>query len=68
MGNLSFDVTREELIEAFSAAGLGPAEKLPVAHELGETSLMFLVHPTLSSSHIERMAQVVSSVMQRAST
>ena len=34
--------------KAFTERGLGPAERLPVARELGETSLMFLAHPTLS--------------------
>ena len=33
--------------KAFTDAGLGPARQLPVAKDLGETSLMFLVHPTL---------------------
>jgi dTDP-4-amino-4,6-dideoxygalactose transaminase len=44
-----------------------PAHPLPVARELGETSLMFLVHPTLSALHIERTGEVVHSVMQAAS-
>jgi len=44
-----------------------PARPLPVARELGATSLMFLVHPTLSTIHIERTAEVVHSVMQAAS-
>jgi hypothetical protein len=45
--------------KAFTSAGLGPAEPLPVARELGETSLMFLVHPTLSESDMERTVRVV---------
>ena len=34
--------------KAFVAAGLSPCKRLPVARRLGETSLMFLVHPTLT--------------------
>ena len=35
MGNLSFDVTREELIEAFSAAGKVVDAKVPTDRETG---------------------------------
>ena len=45
---------------------LQPSQRLPVARELGETSLMFLVHPTLTESHIQRTAETVSAVMQSA--
>lgn len=43
-------------------------ERLPIARELGETSLMFLVHPTLSAENIEYTCQVVEKVMAAAST
>lgn len=33
------------LEKAFDNTGFAPAQRLPVAKELGETSLMFLVHP-----------------------
>lgn len=49
------------------AGSMRPARPLPVARELGETSLMFLVHPTLSAPHIERTGEVVDSVMRVAS-
>jgi dTDP-4-amino-4,6-dideoxygalactose transaminase len=49
------------------AESMQPASPLPVARELGETSLMFLVHPTLSAIHIELTGEVVHSVMQAAS-
>ncbi|MFP5503128.1 MAG: DegT/DnrJ/EryC1/StrS family aminotransferase, partial [Candidatus Sericytochromatia bacterium] len=42
---------------------LRPAERLPVARELGETSLMFLVHPTLSEAEIEDACRAVEKVM-----
>jgi hypothetical protein len=43
-----------------------PPERLPVARELGETSLMFLVHPTLDEQDVDRTCAVVESVMQQA--
>lgn len=42
---------------------LGYDEELPVAKELGETSLAFLVHPTLNDSHMDRTAEVVLDVL-----
>jgi dTDP-4-amino-4,6-dideoxygalactose transaminase len=41
-------------------------ERLSVAKQLGETSLMFLVHPTLSDQHIALAGQVVEKVMAQA--
>jgi len=41
--------------------------RLPVAKELGETSLMFLVHPTLTIESIEHACQAVEEVMTAAS-
>jgi dTDP-4-amino-4,6-dideoxygalactose transaminase len=43
-----------------------PEHRLPVAKELGETSLMFLVHPTLTASHMHFAADVITSVMRAA--
>jgi dTDP-4-amino-4,6-dideoxygalactose transaminase len=43
-----------------------PAYRLPVAKELGETSLMFLVHPTLTEEHISMTAESVRRIMQAA--
>jgi dTDP-4-amino-4,6-dideoxygalactose transaminase len=40
---------------------------LPIAHELGETSLMFLVHPTLLDEHITKTVEVLHKVMDAAS-
>lgn len=54
------------LEKAFDLPGHRPAERLPVARELGETSLMFLVHPTLGADHMERTADVVCRVMREA--
>ncbi len=43
-----------------------PATRLPVARELGDTSLMFLVHPTLEEEHIAAACEAVGSVMREA--
>jgi dTDP-4-amino-4,6-dideoxygalactose transaminase len=48
-------------------AGLYPDERLPVAKELGETSLMFMVHPTLSDEDIRDTYLAVQQVMLEAS-
>jgi len=53
------------LEEAFPPAWR-PRERLAVARELGETSLMFLVHPTLSSAAIHRTCDAVEQVMGAA--
>jgi dTDP-4-amino-4,6-dideoxygalactose transaminase len=44
-----------------------PQTRLAVARELGEASLMFLVHPTLSEDDIRDTANAVSKVMVAAS-
>lgn len=54
------------LEKAFDNTGWRPAERLPVAKELGETSLMFLVHPTLTNAEIGKTCEVVRSVLGRA--
>jgi hypothetical protein len=40
-----------------------PAHRLPVAQDLGETSLMFLVHPTLTGADMRDTADAVEKVM-----
>jgi len=54
------------LEKAFDGTGLRPAERLPVARELGETSVMFLVHPTLTEDDMARMADVALDVLGEA--
>lgn len=54
------------LEKAFEGTGWQPHERLAVARELGETSLMFLVHPTLSNDEIEKTCSVLQAVMARA--
>jgi len=47
-------------------AGRNQAERLPVAKELGETSLMFMVHPTLPDGNIRDVCLAVRKVMLEA--
>ena len=57
------EVYREK---AFTDHGLAPEKRLPAARMLGETSLMFLVHPTLTEEHIDRTCEVLAEVMAEA--
>ncbi|WP_198953913.1 DegT/DnrJ/EryC1/StrS aminotransferase family protein [Synechococcus sp. 8F6] len=54
------------LEKCFQDVGLAPAERLPVARELGDTSLMFLVHPTISPEQMAGYADAVRTVVTRA--
>jgi len=54
------------LEKAFDHTGWRPEERLPVAKELGETSLMFLVHPTLTDREINLTCEVLAEVMKKA--
>jgi len=56
----------EVYLEKAFPESMRPAHRLPVARELGETSLMFQVHPTLEMRHIERTAQAVEEIMAQA--
>ncbi|GLR64380.1 DegT/DnrJ/EryC1/StrS family aminotransferase [Marinospirillum insulare] len=51
------------LEKAFDNTGFRPKESLPVAKQLGETSLMFLVHPTLTQAEIDKTCKVLKEVM-----
>ncbi len=54
------------LEKAFDDTGWRPAERLPVARELGETSLMFLVHPTLTEAEMTKTCAVIDQVLAQA--
>jgi dTDP-4-amino-4,6-dideoxygalactose transaminase len=54
------------LEKAFDNTPWRPAAPLPNAVELGNTSLMFLVHPTLTSSEIELTCEVARKVLINA--
>jgi dTDP-4-amino-4,6-dideoxygalactose transaminase len=53
--------------KAFDGTGLRPVERLPVARELGETSIAFLTHPTLSDADIEGWCRGIEIVFSEAS-
>jgi len=55
------------LEKAFDNTGWRPAERRPVARELGETSVMFLVHPTLTEAEVAKTCAVVDAVLGQAS-
>lgn len=52
--------------QAFVGAGLGPADRLPGAARAHETSLAFLVHPTLSERDMDDTAAAVQAVLDEA--
>lgn len=54
------------LEKAFDKEGWRPNSPLPVAHELGATSMMFMVHPTLMESEINRTCTELARVMREA--
>lgn len=54
------------LEKAFDNTGWRPTTSLPVAKELGETSLMFLVHPTLTEAEIAKTCDVLREVLGMA--
>jgi len=54
------------LEKAFNGTNYIPSKRLPVAKELGETSLMFKVHPTMHEAEIDRATDIFSSVMKLA--
>lgn len=54
------------LEKAFDDTGWRPSERLPIARQLGETSLMFLVHPTLLDAEIDKTCAVLKDVMMLA--
>ena len=47
------------LEKAFEKTGFRPKKRLANAKKLGETSLMFLVHPTLKNAEIQKTCQVL---------
>lgn len=53
------------LEKAFYGTGYEPKERLPVAKELGETSIMFLVHPTLTVEQIDLTCEVIHAVFSQ---
>ena len=54
------------LEKAFDNTGFRPKERLVNAKELGESSLVFLVHPTLTKDEIQQTCNAITSVMNLA--
>ena len=54
------------LEKCFIKKGLSPNDRLPIAKELGETSLMFLIDPTISSENMIKYVDEVKRVLIRA--
>ena len=54
------------LEKAFLSRGYGPPTALAGARELGETSLMFLIHPTLTDDDIHESARRITKVLKSA--
>nr|WP_281459424.1 DegT/DnrJ/EryC1/StrS aminotransferase family protein [Pseudomonas sp. P13] len=54
------------LEKAFEGTDWRPSQSLPTAKELGETSLMFLVHPTLTDNEILQTCDVLTDVLNQA--
>lgn len=52
--------------KAFAGGPFEPPERLPRARELGETSLLLQVHPTLSTETVERRAELLRRLFDRA--
>ena len=53
------------LEHAFDDTPWRPKERLKNAQKLGETSLMFLVHPTLTENNIQTTKDVIQQVISR---
>ena len=54
------------LERAFDGSACRPGERLPVAKRLGETSLMFMVHPTLTVDDMDDVVRAMKKVMKAA--
>ena len=55
------------LEKAFEGTPFAPPSRLPVARELGETSIAFLTHPTLTPENIATMTKAIGEVFSEAS-
>lgn len=51
---------------AFDNSPSRPAQRLPTARELGETSICFLVHPTLTDEEVAKTCAAINTVMVQA--
>ncbi|WP_180035073.1 MULTISPECIES: DegT/DnrJ/EryC1/StrS aminotransferase family protein [unclassified Acinetobacter] len=56
------------LEKAFDGTPWRPAQSLPQAKQLGTTSLMFLVHPTLSEHSLQKTVDAIQAVIAKILT
>jgi dTDP-4-amino-4,6-dideoxygalactose transaminase len=54
------------LEKSFDGTDFRPKERPPNAKELGETALMFLIHPTLKKVDIDRVNAAIMKIMEKA--
>lgn len=54
------------LEKAFEGTPFRPEARLPIARELGETSLMFLTHPTMLDAELDRSIDTIRLVLEQA--
>jgi dTDP-4-amino-4,6-dideoxygalactose transaminase len=54
------------LEKAFDDTPWRPTARLPVARELGEASLMFLTHPTMTEAELANAETIIDEVLARA--
>ena len=52
------------LEKAFTGLTLGPPKRLPIAKRLAESSLMFLVHPTLNDFEVRKSCSTLEDVVK----
>jgi dTDP-4-amino-4,6-dideoxygalactose transaminase len=56
------------LEKAFTNLSLGPKDHLPIAKKLGQSSLMFLIHPTLDEATLDAQHKVIQKVLAEATS
>jgi dTDP-4-amino-4,6-dideoxygalactose transaminase len=54
------------LEKAFDGTGWRPEKRLPVARELGETSIMFLTHPSITEEQLQGYCNAVGQSFEKA--
>ncbi|MBL1242590.1 MAG: DegT/DnrJ/EryC1/StrS aminotransferase family protein [OCS116 cluster bacterium] len=54
------------LEKAFDNTNYRPEQRLPMAKQLGETSIMFVVHPTLTDEEMQKTTHAIAEIMQKA--
>ena len=52
--------------KAFDGTGFRPAQDLPAARKLGDISLMFLIHHTLTEEEMDASCQAIEKVLHQA--